>query len=94
VALPDPDQVDHMMPLTATLSQLDQLLHLGRNYYDAISEDPDWKSKDNTFELGSLEMFYHNMFDGQSFVERSRVTEAFEHFGRAFDHYREYIVCL
>jgi hypothetical protein len=41
-----------------------------------------------------LEMFYHNMFDGQSFLERSRVTEAFEHFGRAFDHYREYIVCL
>ena len=29
MALPDPDQVDHMMTLTGTLSQLDQLLHLG-----------------------------------------------------------------
>ena len=48
-------------------------------------ENPDWKTKDNIFELGTLGMFSHNMFDGQLLLERSRVTEAFEHFGRAFD---------
>jgi hypothetical protein len=85
VALLDPNQVDHMMPLTSTLSQLDQLLHLGRNYYDAVFEKPDWRSKDNTFELGSLENFYHHMFDGQLLLGSSHVTEAFQQFDRAFD---------
>ena len=85
IALPDSDQVDHMITLTGTLNQLDQLLRLGWNYYDSVFENPGWRSKDDVFELGSLEMFYHHMFDGQSLLERSRMTEAFEHFSRAFD---------
>ena len=32
VALPDPNQVDHMIALTGTLHQLQQLLHHSRNY--------------------------------------------------------------
>jgi hypothetical protein len=74
-----------MMPLAVTLSQLDQLLHLDRNYYDAVFENPDWRSKDNTFELGSLDTFYHHMMDGQSLLDRSKVTEAFRRFNHAFD---------
>jgi hypothetical protein len=89
VALPDPVPTGLLMPFTATLSQLDQLLHLGRNYYDAVFEKPDWRSNENTFELGSLENFYHLMFEGQTLLDRSRVLEAFQQFDRAFDlvHY-------
>jgi hypothetical protein len=85
MAVPDPNQVDGMMTLSGTLSQLDQLLHLGWNYYDSVFETPNWRSNDDVFELGPLEMFYHHMVDGQSFLERSLVNEAFEHFNRAFD---------
>jgi hypothetical protein len=66
MALANPDQVDGIMALDGTLSQLDQLLHLGWNYYDSVFENPDWRSKDDVLELGPLEMFYHHMVDGQS----------------------------
>jgi hypothetical protein len=87
MAVPDPDQVDPLMTLSGSLRQLDQLLHLGCNYFDSVFEDPDWRNNGEVFELRSLEMFYHHMFDGQSLLERSgsSVTEAFEHFKRAFD---------
>ena len=87
MAVPDPDQVDLLMTLSGSLRQLDQLLHLGWNYFDSVFEDPDWRNKKEAFELKFLEMFYHHMFDGQSLLERSgsSVTEAFKHFERAFN---------
>jgi len=85
MALPDPVPTGPLMPFTATLSQLDQLLHLGRNYYDAVFEKPDWRSNENVFELGSLENFYHLMFEGQTLLGCSHVSEAFQQFDRAFD---------
>jgi len=85
MALPDPNHVDPMMPVTVTLSQLEQLVHLGCAYYDSIFENVSWRSMEKTFDLGSLEIFYHNMIDGQILLERHRVAEAFKYFGRAFD---------
>jgi hypothetical protein len=85
VALPDPDQVDRTISITSTLGQVEQLLYLGRAYYDAIFEDPTWRSNLNTFNVGALETFYHHVFDGQSLLEENNVNEAFEHFERAFD---------
>jgi hypothetical protein len=85
VALPDPNQVGHAIHLSTTLDQLDQLLHLGHNYYACVFDDPQWRAKDSKFELESLEMFYHHVFDGQSLLERDCVAEAFEYFNSAFD---------
>ena len=85
VALPVFNQVDPVMPLNATMSQLEQLLHLGRAYYDGVFEKPHWRSIDNTFQLGPLERFYHHMFDGQILLERHYIAEAFQHFDLAFD---------
>lgn len=85
VALPDPDHIDNMIPLNGSLSQLDELLHLGRNYYVAVFENPDWRSKKNSFDLSHLEAFYHHMLDGQLSLERACVKEAFASFDCAFD---------
>ena len=76
VTLLDPDTV---------LRQLDQILHLGRNHYKAVFENPDWRTKVNISGLASLKRFYHYMSLGQLLLERSRIADAFEHFTPAFD---------
>jgi hypothetical protein len=85
VALPDPNQVDRTISVTSILGQVEELLYLGRAYYDAIFDNPEWKSNRSIFDVRTLETFYNHMFDGQLLLEESNVTEAFIHFGYAFD---------
>jgi hypothetical protein len=83
LTLPDSDYVDSRITSTGTLGQLEELLHLGRNYYDGIFGNPQWRDKEPTFVLDSLEKFYHHILDGPWFLERECVAAAFENFDRA-----------
>ena len=85
IALPYLNQVDPVMPLNATMSQLEQLLHLSRTYYDSVFEPLQWTK----FQIGPLERFYHRMLDGQTLLEREDIAEAFQHFHLAFDMIRD-----
>jgi hypothetical protein len=85
VALRRPEPLGRVMPLTTTLENFDRLLYHGRNYNTHVFENHNWRTENESFELRSLEMCYHNMFDGQYLLERSQVNEAFEHIYRAFD---------
>ena len=79
LALPNLDQVQ-TLSLNGTFSHLEQLLLLGRSYYDGIFGDPEWRSKETTFELGPLEIFYRRMWDGQILLEQECIAEAFGQF--------------
>jgi hypothetical protein len=82
--IPDPNQVGGVLRQSLELSQLDQLLHCGRDYYNSCFEGRDWKIQQEIFEITSLESFYHNLSDGHNLVNAGQVNVAFEHFDRAF----------
>jgi hypothetical protein len=82
--IPDPNQVAGVPQQSPELTQLDQLLHHGRNYYTSLFEREDWKNQQKYFNLSSLESFYHNLFDGHTLLESGGVKVAFWHFDRAF----------
>jgi hypothetical protein len=82
--IPDPNQVGRLLPQSLELSQLDQLLHYGRDYYNSRFEVRYWKIRPEIFEINSLESFYRNLSDGHNLVNAGQVNVAFEHFDRAF----------
>jgi hypothetical protein len=82
--IPDPNRVGRVLPQSLELSQLDQLLHYGHDYYNNHFERRDWKLQQEIFEIISLESFYHNLSDGHNLVNAGQVNVAFEHFDRAF----------
>jgi hypothetical protein len=82
--IPDSNRVGRVLPQSLELSQLDQLLHYGRDYYNSFFEGRDWKIQQEIFEITSLESFYHNLSDGHNLVNAGQVNVAFEHFDRAF----------
>jgi len=82
--IPDPNRVGRVLPQSLELSQLDQLLHYGRDYCNSWFERRDWKIQQEIFEFISLEYFYHNLSDGYNLVNTSQVNIAFEHFNTAF----------
>ncbi|KAH8598538.1 hypothetical protein B0O99DRAFT_591798 [Bisporella sp. PMI_857] len=83
--IPDPNQVGRVLPHSLELSELTQLLHHSRDYYDSLFEVRDWKRRQEIFEITSLESFYHNLSEGHNLVNAGKVTVAFEHFSRGFD---------
>ena len=88
LVISDPSQVARVLQQSPELDQLDQLLHYGRNYYDRLFEGRDWKRQQKAFELSSLEIFYHKLFDGHDMLDAGYVSVAFEYFDVAFDYIR------
>jgi hypothetical protein len=88
MAFPDPDQVNLIMTATSPFSDVEQLLYLGRAYYDAIFDNPGWRNNHYSFDVDSLEIFYHHMFDGQRLLEENNITEAFVRLDDGFDMIR------
>ena len=82
--IPDPNRVGRVLPQSLELSQLDQLLHYGRDYYNNCFEGRDWKIQHEILEITSLESFFHNLSEGHNLVNAGQVNVAFEHFDRAF----------
>jgi serine/threonine protein kinase len=82
--LPASNGIDPVLHLTLESMQLQQLLVANQIYYRAIFEIPDWRDRSALFDLGLLERFYHDMFEGQSHLEREHWLTAFTFFDRAF----------
>jgi hypothetical protein len=61
IVIPDPNQVDRVLRQSPELSQLDQLLHCGRDYNNSVFERQDWQTREKSFDLSSLETFYHKL---------------------------------
>jgi hypothetical protein len=76
--------VDPVLHLTLESTQLQQLLVANQIYYRTIFEIPDWRDRSTSFDLDLLERFYHDMFEGQSHLEREHWLMAFTFFDRAF----------
>jgi hypothetical protein len=83
--IPVPSQVAGVLQQSPELSQLHQLLHYGRHYYNSLFEARDWKNQQKSFELSSLETFYHKLSDGHTMLDAGYITVAFQHFDSAFD---------
>lgn len=84
-----PNQVSRLLKQSPELSELDQLLHLGRDYYDSIFERREWKAQQKSFELGSLELFYHHLSDGHALLNAGLVIDAFRYLNNAFDFIKD-----
>jgi hypothetical protein len=82
--IPYPNRVGRVLPQSLELSQLDQLLHYGRDYYNSWCERRVWKGEP-VFGIPSLIDFYLNLSHGQDLVNAGQVNKAFELFDRAFD---------
>ena len=80
----DPYQIDHMMPLTTILSQLDQLLHLGPNFLDAVSI-PDRNKRYRYNRRSKLFNFHVHITKGVKNLWTNCVLEAFNCFNRTFE---------
>jgi hypothetical protein len=85
MVMPDPNQVDQVLQQSAELNKLDQLLHYGRDYYNSVFEGSHWKHRHKSFDLSSLESFYHNMAEGHWLLDDGQLSIAFERFDCAFD---------
>jgi len=73
----------------ANFGELEHLLAFNSNYYEAIFDNPRWKEEDSSFDINSLELFYHSMYDGQAFLEAGNGTLAFQQFDCAFNFVRD-----
>jgi hypothetical protein len=82
---PDPNQVAQVLQQSTELNKLDQLLHYGRDYYNSVFEGSHWKHRHKSFDLSSLESFYHNMAEGHWLLDDGKLSMAFERFECAFD---------
>jgi hypothetical protein len=82
---PDPNQVAQVLQQSTELNKLDQLLHYGRDYYNSVFEGSHWKHRHKSFDLSSLESFYHNMAEGHWLLDDGQLSMAFERFDCAFD---------
>jgi hypothetical protein len=89
IILPEQPQLIDTTSLTAPLNHLNSMLHLNRNYFDAMVEHPDWRTKSEIFDMKILEQFYHHMIDGQSLVKDHCMVEGFKCFNKAFDLVRD-----
>jgi hypothetical protein len=89
IILPEQPQLIDTTSLTAPLNHLNSMLHLNRNYFGAMVEHPDWRTKSTIFDMKILEQFYHHMVDGQSLVKDHYMVQGFECFNRAFDLIRD-----
>jgi hypothetical protein len=73
----------------ASLGELEHLLTFNSNYYKAVFDNPRWKEENSSFDINSLELFYHSMYDGQAFLEAGNGTLAFQRFDCAFNFVRD-----
>jgi hypothetical protein len=73
----------------ASFGELEHLLTFNSNYYEAVFDNPGWKEEDLSFDINSLELFYHSMYDGQAFLEAGNGTLAFQQFDCAFNFVRD-----
>jgi hypothetical protein len=82
--IPYPNRVGRVLPQSLELSQLDQLLHYGRDYYDSWFERQNVKTQQEMFWITCLRYFFDNLWDGHYLVNAGQVNKAFEHFDVAF----------
>jgi hypothetical protein len=82
--IPDSNQVVRVLRDSPEIGQLNQLLHYDRDYYNSLFDGRDWRTQQNSFDLGSLESFYHSIFDGHALLDSGRIKAAFRHFDLAF----------
>jgi hypothetical protein len=82
--IPDPNRVGRVLPQSLELSQLDQLLHYGRDHYNIWFERQKLKTHREIFWMTSLRSFFDNLWDGHYLVNAGQVNKAFEHFDVAF----------
>jgi len=82
-ATTDPNLMDMSLALPSPFHRLDQLLLLGRKYYDAICEDTNRRHKSLHCEVGEVEIFFHHIANGQKLLTANpdtHMAEAFAHF--------------
>jgi hypothetical protein len=85
VAFPDPGQIDRNAPSISAFRPVEQLLYLSQAYYNGIFDNPAWRNNHDYFNVDTLEIFYHHMFDGQLLLEENKVPEAFVYLNQGFD---------